>query len=322
MFAPFAKTLPHPLELIFRGGWTSVQTFFVLSGLVLARTYNTTPWNSRNLRKYFLARFARVYPGYLLSLIVVSPFIYTTLVTGSGKDWAPGHKAFLLFNYLFVLQGWTGDLHVGWNTPAWSLSCEFIFYLCFPLLALTVGIRTLRSNLVLLAAALLLPTLLATLGVPDTWKPIHHLADFFTGIAAAAILDRLTLKSGSWLYIPAILSFLAIIAYPTVVERLCVLNTALRPVNALLLLGFALGGGWLARILSTPVAGFLGQASYAMYILHIPLLWWCKRYDLPGYFGLDNTPAAIIFMLCVVGIASLAFHFVEEPANKTLRGLL
>lgn len=310
------------MELLFRGGWTSVQTFFVLSGLVLARTYADSAWNKASLRKYFVARFARVYPGYFFSLVVVSPFIFNTLVHGIGKDWPRAHKAFLLLDYLFVLQGWTGDLHVGWNTPAWSLSCEFLFYLCLPVIALTLGFRTLRSNAILLGVALALPALLAAAGVPDTWKPIHHLADFLTGIAAASILERVKWKSGQWLYIPAVLLFLAIVAFPTVVERVCVLNTALRPVNALLLIGFGLGGGWLARVLSTPVAGFLGQASYAMYILHIPLLWWCKRYDLPGYFSLGPATSGIVFLFCVVAIASLVFHYIEEPMNRTLRRLL
>ena len=68
------------------------------------------------------------------------------------------------------------------------------------------------------------------------------------------------------------------------------LNSALRPLNGLLLIGFALGGGPAARGLSTPVAVYLGKASYAMYILHVPMLWWYlrwwKTFSAPLYLGL------------------------------------
>ena len=37
----------------------------------LARTYGDTLWTPRTRRKYFFGRFARVYPVYLLSLLVV-----------------------------------------------------------------------------------------------------------------------------------------------------------------------------------------------------------------------------------------------------------
>ena len=67
------------------------------------------------------------------------------------------------------------------------------------------------------------------------------------------------------------------IAYPEVLPHFIDLNSALRPLNGMLLIGLALGGGPVARALSTRVAVYLGKSSYAMYILHVPILWWCLR---------------------------------------------
>ena len=60
---------------LIRGGYLAVTTFFVLSGFVLARSYAATAWNRGKLLRYGVGRFARVYPVYVLSLLVVAPFI-------------------------------------------------------------------------------------------------------------------------------------------------------------------------------------------------------------------------------------------------------
>jgi peptidoglycan/LPS O-acetylase OafA/YrhL len=49
-------------------------------------------------------------------------------------DRTPG-KGLFAGAYALLLQGWLGPIPVNWNTPAWSLSCEMFFYLCFPLAA-------------------------------------------------------------------------------------------------------------------------------------------------------------------------------------------
>ena len=97
------------------------------------------------------------------------------------------------------------------------------------------------------------------------------------------------------------------------------LNTVLRPVNVALLIGLATGGGFVVRLLSTGVAGYLGKASYSMYILHIPLLWWFRQYTI---FRFGTAPPAwtgFVFIAGVIGVSIAAFEFVETPANRWIR---
>ncbi len=61
----WAQTLPSPLQSILRGGYLAVQSFFLLSGFVLAQSYASTRWNRKSLTKFAIARFARIYPVYL-----------------------------------------------------------------------------------------------------------------------------------------------------------------------------------------------------------------------------------------------------------------
>jgi peptidoglycan/LPS O-acetylase OafA/YrhL len=320
------QTLPPAMQSIFRGGYLAVQTFFLLSGFVLAQSYSTTRWNKRSLTKFAMARFARIYPAYLLSLVLISWFVIEFLLK-PGRSVA--QKAAVVGDYAFVLQGWTGSLNVGWNTPAWSLSCEFFFYLCFPLLFVWLGRGGRTRVLTALGACFIVPILLAHAGVPDIWKPIHHLSDFVAGIAAARIYCALlqsgiamkaSRRLGFWLTAGALAAGAAFIVYPHVLDgTLMTLNTVLRPLNVALLIGLATGGGFVVRLLSTDVAGYLGKASYSMYILHIPLLWWFSRYTT---FRFGSTPPAwtgFLFMAAVIGVSIAAFEFVEVPANRWIR---
>jgi peptidoglycan/LPS O-acetylase OafA/YrhL len=100
------------------------------------------------------------------------------------------------------------------------------------------------------------------------------------------------------------------------------LNTVLRPLNVLLLLGFALSGGWLARLLSSQRVEYLGKASYAMYILHIPILWWFGRGVVHGGLNITGVPAGILYLATVVAASVLAYEFVEIPVNRWIRGLV
>jgi peptidoglycan/LPS O-acetylase OafA/YrhL len=324
MLGAWADSLPPAAQSLVRGGYLAVQTFFILSGFVLAQSYAGARWSGTDLVKYGAARLARIYPVYLLSIVVVAPFIWQTMLKPGPP---PGHKATLLADYVFVLQGWTGGLGVGWNTPAWSLSCEFFFYLLFPLVFPLMRNAGRGAVALVMMACIVTPVLLAHAQVPWFWKPIHHFSDFVAGIAAARLYDFLAhsmRRRGAWLYVPAGVAGVILIVYPQLMDRTYGdLNTGLRPLNVLALAGLALGGGFAARLLSSPVADYLGKVSYSMYILHVPVLWWYARWSLTGsLFGLFYLPrpaAAVLYLLLVTGAGALSFALVETPANRWIR---
>jgi peptidoglycan/LPS O-acetylase OafA/YrhL len=305
---PAALAMPHGLYALIRAGYMAVATFFVLSGFVFARAYARTSWTSGNLLRYGVARLARIYPVYLLSLAMVAPIILA--------DRTPGRGLFV-GAYILLLQGWLGPIPVNWNTPAWALSCEIFFYLIFPLAALLIARATWRNTLIGAAAACCLTRALWALGVSDNLKPLIHLADFLMGIVAACAYDLLVRSKrrppGWWLYIPGCTMAAAVLAYPGLLPRGIDLNTAMRPLNAVALIGFGLGGGYVARTLSTRPAVYLGGLSYAMYILHVPILWWYRRWI--------HSFSAPVYIAAVIAISALVYGLLEEPANRYLRRL-
>jgi peptidoglycan/LPS O-acetylase OafA/YrhL len=316
-------SLPRPLAALIHAGYLAVQTFFLLSGFVLARSYSQTVWTRKSWKQFAVARLARIYPVYLLSLCVVLKFIAEAMLK-------PGRtvvqKAGLLVDYAFLLQGWKPNPQVGWNTPAWSLSCEFFFYLCFPLLFAFLRKARWPVLLATLSLAVVLPINMSHQGVPWHLKPLYHVADFVAGIVTARMFGFLegtpwARLRGQWLYWPAAAAGVWVILHPKVFWDLgAEVNTALRVLNLLLLVGFAMGGGWLARLLSTPRAEYLGKASYAMYIVHIPVLWWWGRGVVHGGLNITGVPAAILYLATVVAASVFAYEYVEVPANRWIRG--
>jgi peptidoglycan/LPS O-acetylase OafA/YrhL len=151
--------------------------------------------------------------------------------------------------------------------------------------------------------------------VPDEIKPVIHLADFLMGIAASGAFDLIQrarcAPAGAWLYVPGLSMGAALIAFPRMLPGAIDLNSALRPLNAILLVGFGLGGGPAARALSSKVAVYLGKSSYAMYILHVPILWWYLRWSRGG--------SAWVYVTVVIAVSTLVYRFIEEPANRYLR---
>ena len=320
MLQEFVAGMPQWAQTLIHTGYMAVQSFFILSGFVLARSYAGAVWSRPAIVNYIVARFARIYPVYLFSLVVVSPFIIDAMIRPTRTL---AVKVGLLVNYGLVLQGWKGNLGVGWNTPAWSLTCEFFFYAFFPFLLSWLSKAGKITITLVLLVTVVTPVLLAHAEVPWHWKPLYHFSDFVAGIAASRLYDfgKSKLKGrGAWLYLPATVAGIALVIHPQAMDGTYGdLNTGLRPLNVIAILGFAFGGGSLARWLSGTIAEFLGKASYSLYILHVPVLWWYSKWALRRPMPVPRLAAAGLYVILVIAVAALAFQYIEMPANGWLR---
>jgi peptidoglycan/LPS O-acetylase OafA/YrhL len=241
---------------------------------------------------------ARVYPVYLLSMLVVARFIL--------EDQTPGRFGYLAA-HLTLTQAWLGPIPVQWNTPAWSLSCEMFFYAVFPLLGAFLVRRARWPWIAAMGAvACVLTRAMWAVGVSDAIKPLVHLSDFLMGIVAACAFELVQGRvRGWWLYVPGFLGAASAIIFE---KWLPVdLNSVLRLMNGVLLVGLAIG----CRALSGRVLVYLGKASYAMYILHVPIMWW--------YLRESHSFSPMLYVGMVIVASAIVYSAIEEPANRLLR---
>ena len=158
------------------------------------------------------------------------------------------------------------------------------------------------------------------------YNPLLRLPEFCAGMLLAKLFQRCPPewhKRGPWLYLPAGLLIVLVLQWADQIPYPLLHNGLLLPLFAALILGLALGGGWPCQWLSASVLTFLGNASYAMYILHAPIYTWL---GLVFRYAFHLQPAGwlwfVAYVCSVIAVASVFFKWMEEPAHRALRSKL
>ncbi len=333
----------QPLWLIeiASGGHHAVSLFFVLSGFILHHAYRRADLSRPEERRaYFVHRFARIYPVYALSFLVDAPralghFLgaYDT-ATGLFKAAVTGTA------FLTLTQAWVPRLAAAWNVPGWSISTEAFFYLLFPwLLPKIIRLSPARAlaGLALTCAAASAGQALGPLAVdaaggsPEIWHPWIRIFpplrafEFVFGmllgrLAAAAEGSRpippwaaagFTLFGGI-----AVLLLSNVFHLPWVGRH----HGLLLPFDGILIVSLAVASNPVARLLSWRPFRFLGGASYAIYLFHMPVFAYFVRFTARGGEPWHATPGTFAaYLAAVLVVASAVFKFHEEPLRRLIR---
>ena len=340
--------LPGAGTRILDQGFAGVTLFFVLSGFILA--YNHAGDGPRqSAREFWAGRFARIYPVYALGLVLALPALLAPL---AGAVTHGRELALALGTTPLLLQSWVPSIAGRWNGPAWSLSAEALFYLAFPALAL-LAVRLRRRGALLLAlgawatsiavvAVYLrlrpdgqvypgIPTALAPWLSYVRYHPLARLPEFVLGVATGRLFllrEATTLpahrRRAEAVAVLAVAATLAVAASPVTPPFPSVHGGLLAPLFAVALYALAAadGHGPLSRLLASAPAVRLGEASYALYILHVPLHDLLSR----AVMATPWRPPAVFFFdgyLAFTIVASLCVYALfEVPARRIVRGWL
>lgn len=331
VFFHFGGDIGLPKALL--AGQQMVTFFFVLSGFVMVVAYYRR--DAIDLKAYWWARVARIFPVYFVALLMMVVFHWVR-----HADFDP---LAILLN-IFFLQAWVSPYPLSVNAPGWSLSVEMFFYLLFPLLVLLIK-RLNASPAWVLAVALwswLLTQWLsiATLnlggyqGYPSLshdllfYFPLTHLCSFLIGVAAGVWFlsrDRDSLPSAVSLSLIGLSAFLIgyVLQNADSIQwqlglKLPFESSFLAPLFALFIVSMALCHSPLIKVFSLKPLVFLGEASYSLYILQIPLrhIYWAGMTPLGEIDPLIKFVGLVLFLI----VASiLSYLYFEKPANRYLR---
>lgn len=225
-----------------------VDLFFILSGFLIYRMLaKATP----NYFRYIKNRLLRIYPVFLASLAVAIV----------AKTWLMPQLGLSLQQVLESLV----LIDVRYNTPAWSLRYELIFYAVMPLLMLLMAKlgSPNASRLVLLA-----------LFAYFTWlSGFPRFSMFFVGVFIAtysnAQLSGLANRAPEWVVIAAFLSVTTTYSFHPSYRTLL---PGFGITFALFFVSAVFGRGLLNKLFTLAPLRFLGNISYSFYMIHGPSL--------------------------------------------------
>lgn len=329
-----------------------VDFFFVLSGFVLNHVYGgwfESGVSGARFRRYITARFARVYPLHLATLLWVVG-VYVLVVDVCAKELPQGAEAvfdpWAIPLHLFMLHGFNTAPGATWNTPAWSIGSEWFVYLAFP--ALSKALRTLgtRGRLALLVGVLAayahLTTPLSMAPPVRPWLPnvpytiavitfpgstIRCLAGFLLGALAHSVYTRgwATRWLGRDAAFVALLGGLAASCHLHVPDMLTVW------LFPLLILAACHNTGRTARTLRAAPLVKLGEWSYSIYMVHVPIIVTFLGARLiaggpkedpasEGAYGAAGPVGVLAFVALVVLVSAFTYRAIEAPARQYLVG--
>jgi peptidoglycan/LPS O-acetylase OafA/YrhL len=364
--AALSVLVAHALDASFSYGghlWTyhgvasrlayfGMSLFFVLSGFVIefnyAKTFRELPLGSAT-RRFFVARFSRLYPLYALSILLVLKYFPSPLVDG----WGP------ILSYLTLTQSWF-NVQLMLFPPDWSISTEWFFYVAFvpltfviakikrPLLSLTIWLAV---TPVLLSWVLGQKDALRELLTPLMWhgerlsadvigwatylSPYLRFLEFVAGVLAAKVYrnhgrqggndrgndrwaDRLAWCCVAWFLIVIIPANLTKGILADITS-----NFIFAPAIALLLVVLSCYRPTIGQWLAARPLVYLGEISYSIYI------WSWFAMTLLGDAFSSRQPSALAYVnssikvVMIVGItivfAAGSYQIIEVPGQRLLR---
>lgn len=305
-------------------GDVAVSLFFVLSGFVLTLSNKTPEGGMRSSRsRYLVARFARIYPQYLFAFVMTAPFAIAATFAehGTAMQSVP-RLAVNAVAYLSLLQSWVPWLANAWNGPAWSLSVEAFFYVAFIWLVPPRAAR-IWPWLLISAVAAILPVVVGAARswpLPETtWLffPPFRIGEFLLGMGIAQLYRQGSLPKFEGMV--AELVFLASIV--GLVTGLCLAEGVMVRVAStvfvpLALLALARATGPLTTALASKPMVLLGDASYGLYLLQLPV------FSLSALVLGEEPRSPVQFLgysACAVGISIVVHLYFEKPMAAAIK---
>ena len=335
------RFVPAGTSMFFEKSYLMVDLFFVLSGFIMLHVYGRAfdgVLSRGQLRHFFVARFARTYPLYLFSLLLL--VVIVRYLTNWGNPPIVLEQPRDILPNVFLLQAF-GVCHIyNWNIPSWSISAEWGAYLLFPFLALWISRqRRLAPILLSLGVAAAWCGIMYVLPRKNPLNPAipvpHNLNTTFdygwlrgiAGFSAGMIVYQLYRLSGAGRIIGRDAASVLILLLVAAELHFAINDALVVVLFAALVLNFALNQGVLHRICNNRVLQYLGDISYSIYLMQIFLQ---EPFEhgvrLPGVTGnargkfyIDFWPGlgyCLIYLVLLVGIATVTYYGIERPCRK------
>ncbi|GHB05490.1 acyltransferase [Algimonas arctica] len=288
------------------GGYMAVNGFFVLSGMLIAKSLDLR----RDLKMYAISRALRIYPA-LIVLLLTFAFVFSTVFARpggidnalSGDVWSYVVRVLFLGDPQNAPSGiFAGNLEADFNGPLWTIRYEIAAYI---MAAIGFAAGILKSRLMTLAAFVIvqilylaLPFMIDFSALPQGLLPLLRLSSAF--LLGMCLWQWPRARRPHWLLV-------------------------LGAIVAFLFLGGGFGGELLGTLALTGLMLRIGLSdtahgsvvslpdySYGIYIWHYPVM------QAVMFLRPDTGPLGLALMSTPIWISMSAgsWHMIEKPALR------
>lgn len=317
-------------------GYLMVELFFVLSGFVICNAYAEKITTKKDLFRFQLLRFGRLYPVHLLFLFVflgieIAKYIASTKFGINSPNKIPFETNNLsaFVKNIFLISSVLPNQSLSYNGPAWSISVEFYTYLVFAASILLIRKSNVIFFTVLSSISLLM---LATENTFGFESMLSCFAGFFIGCLTAKFTKYIKVNLSSFYSVIAFFAIVSFLQFKTTKDFDLLIYFLTATLIATLVLS---KNGTLKQILRFRFLTWLGAVSYSVYMSHAAIEWVVnqvirvvlKKPEIVGVDGksfpqlsrLETLFACIVVISVVLMISTLVYNFIEKPMREKSR---
>ena len=287
-----------------------VELFFPLSGFVLANQLSKLESNINLTRVFFLRRWIRTIPAYLVALTCAA------IIFDSGG----------LINYV-KFATYTQNIFVDNPSPnfysvAWSLSVEEWFYLSIPicLIALSKIGHHLSNKLTRICLSVILIGIglkLVFMPSPEFWgeeirrSVVFRIDSICYGVLAFLWKEKINQKYFPIILILTLSALFFLIQSPNLLAENKFLQFIFLPLCSL---SFAANLAYLSKVEINKklhsIGRFLANISYSMYLFHLIFIVLFQKFLPQVEFGFT------LYLLTITGFSAVFYYLFEKPINS------
>jgi len=311
-------------------GYVFVSFFFLISGFILSYNYGDRP--KINAPDFWMARFSRLYPVYVLTLIISIPMLIVEFHVRSRAEFWEGAILTPL-----LLQGCFPRIATFWNTVTWTLSCEVMLYIAFPWLMRLKWPRHTGKLLAMLAFFWIIGLITHSIYIvhdpdhlghmPDRYSagfwlntlkytPLPYVCTFLAGLTLGRLHEAAKLGVRGRMIVGISGFVTAYVVVYHLVPRLpyiLIHGGLLTPMFAAIILGLS-GPSPLASVFSIRPLVAIGTSTYCLYLLHFNVFILLHLNHVPERLHVERFDPWISYIFVVL-LAMSVRRWVEHPAQ-------
>lgn len=324
--------------------WMGVQLFFVLSGFLITTLLLDSKGQKDQIYHFYMRRSLRIFPIYYATLIFC---ILLLPAIGYSPDWISRATDNQIWYWVYLINWATPFIDTSGLTHFWSLAIEEQFYLFWPFIVLFLSTRKVYLScwFMILSAPVFRYILYHYYSDLGPSSAISSQAAYsFTiarwdALAMGALLalicrqpkniQRLSAFCKPLLFLIAGLALIQLKQHKTIPalgSHLGILNQSWVALSFALLVFYcsrANAKNILIKLLESKPFKTTGKYSYALYIVHIPIMHVYLKYfasSVEGFTGLTLLTVvnlnclAVLFLSLVV--SAITWQLIEKPCLK------